>query len=355
MWVERTQKGNFKFVESYKDPNTGKTKRVSVTYEKNTSATRKQALKELSNRIAKAMNKVSHTTYNEAVEIYLKSINLRPTTMSTKKNSLQRMAKYFYDGDIYVDTVTSAYIRDFYLNSKDYISRGNMDILKTFFNWCYKNDYVKAKIFDKVTLKEQRHNPNYDKKFYEKEEMVEILDRLDRGKSFNSRITRYIVEFITLTGLRIGELTALRYSDLSDNILSITKSYGRGVETAPKTKKSIRDIALNSRALQIISEVKLLKRIHSIESDLIFTNESGDYVRAATAHAILKKQGLEIARLHIFRHTHASILAEKGVPLESIQRRLGHEDDKITREIYIHMTERMKAQENELFRGLEIL
>lgn len=34
MWVEKTQTGNYKFVESYKDPNTGKTKRVSVTYEK---------------------------------------------------------------------------------------------------------------------------------------------------------------------------------------------------------------------------------------------------------------------------------------------------------------------------------
>lgn len=355
MWVERTQKGNFKFVESYKDPNTGKTKRVSATYEKNTSATRKQALKELSNRIAKAMDKGSHTTYSEAVEVYLKSIDIKPTTMSTKKNSLRRMAKYFYGGDIYVDTVTSAYIRDFYLNSKDYISRGNMDILKTFFNWCYKNDYIKDKIFDKVTLKEQRHNPNYDKVFFEKEEIIEILNKLDCEESFNSKMTRYIVEFITLTGLRIGELVALRHSDLSNGILSVTKSYSRGVETAPKTKKSIRDIALNSRALQIISEIKLLKRIHCIDSELIFTNQSGDYVRAATVRSILKKQGLETARLHIFRHTHASMLAEKGVPLEAIQRRLGHENDKITREIYIHMTERMKTQENELFRGLEIL
>ena len=68
MWVERTQKGNFKFVESYKDPNTGKNKRVSVTYEKNTSAIRKQALKELSDRIAKTMDKGTHTPYNEALD-----------------------------------------------------------------------------------------------------------------------------------------------------------------------------------------------------------------------------------------------------------------------------------------------
>lgn len=140
MWVERTQKGNYKFVESYKDPNTGKNKRVSVTYEKNTSAIRKQALKELSDRIAKTMDKGSHTTYNEAVEVYLKSINIKPTTLKLKRNTLKFMAKYFYNGDMYIDKITSAYIRDFYLTGKDYISRGNMDSLKAFLNWCYKND-----------------------------------------------------------------------------------------------------------------------------------------------------------------------------------------------------------------------
>lgn len=89
MWVERTQKGNFKFVEGYKDPNTGKTKRVSVTYEKNTSAIRKQALKELSSRITKAVNNGSHTTYNEAIDVYLKSIDIKPTTLKLKRNTLK--------------------------------------------------------------------------------------------------------------------------------------------------------------------------------------------------------------------------------------------------------------------------
>lgn len=355
MWVERTQKGNFKFVESYKDPNTGKTKRVSVTYEKNTSAISKQALKELSDRIAKTMDKGSHTTYNEAVEVYLKSIDIKPTTLKLKRNTLKFMAKYFYNGDMYIDKITSAYIRDFYLTGKDYISRGNMDSLKAFLNWCYKNDYIPAKVFDKVTLKEQRHNPNYDKLFFEKEELVEILSKFKDCKAYHDRLSGYIIEFMTLTGLRIGEVLALKYDDISGNMLSVNKNYSNGLEVTPKTEKSIRTIAINSRVIQIINEVKLLKRIHHVDSDLIFPNPKGTHQSSVTIVWVLKKLNIYPSRLHIFRHTHASILAEKGVPLEAIQRRLGHESDKITKEIYIHMTERMLRDEQKMFGELEIL
>lgn len=355
MWVEKTQTGNYKFVESYKDPNTGKTKRVSVTYEKNTSATRKQALKELSNRIDKAINKTIHTTYNEAVDVYLKSIDVKPSTLKLKLSILKYLAKYFDNGDIYVDAVTSAYIREFYTADDIPVSRNYMITLKTFFNWCYKNDYIKSEIFNKVTIKEQTHNPNYNKVFFEKEEIIEILNKLNHSNSYIVRMTRYIIEFITLTGLRFGELAALKYSDLNGDVLSITRNYSGGFEMTPKSKKSIRDITLNSRALQIIVEVKLLKRIHHIESDFIFPNNRGGYFCSNSIVRVLKRHGITPARVHIFRHTHASMLAELGIPLDVIQRRLGHENDKVTKEIYIHMTERMKHEENNLFRKLDIL
>nr|WP_305068856.1 tyrosine-type recombinase/integrase [Limosilactobacillus equigenerosi] len=43
---------------------------------------------------------------------------------------------------------------------------------------------------------------------------------------------------------------------------------------------------------------------------------------------------------HIFRHTHISKLAELGVPLYVIQQRVGHNDSRITNEIYLHVTEK---------------
>lgn len=48
--------------------------------------------------------------------------------------------------------------------------------------------------------------------------------------------------------------------------------------------------------------------------------------------------------LHSLRHTHTSLLAEAGVALEQIMDRLGHSDDQITKNVYLHVTQEMKKE-----------
>ena len=50
----------------------------------------------------------------------------------------------------------------------------------------------------------------------------------------------------------------------------------------------------------------------------------------------LKKAGIKDASLHTLRHTHASSLLSKGVPLPAVSARLGHADTNITARIYSH-------------------
>ena len=50
----------------------------------------------------------------------------------------------------------------------------------------------------------------------------------------------------------------------------------------------------------------------------------------------MKKAGIADASLHTLRHTHASILLSKGVPLPAVSARLGHADVNITAKIYSH-------------------
>lgn len=47
---------------------------------------------------------------------------------------------------------------------------------------------------------------------------------------------------------------------------------------------------------------------------------------------------------HIFRHTHISKLAEIGTPIYVIQDRVGHGSSKITQDIYLHVTKKMKEK-----------
>ncbi len=70
------------------------------------------------------------------------------------------------------------------------------------------------------------------------------------------------------------------------------------------------------------------------------------------------KRLLRIAKLngdltpHSLRHTHTSLLAEARVSLEQIMDRLGHTDDQITKNVYLHVTEEMKKEASQKFSEL---
>ncbi len=55
---------------------------------------------------------------------------------------------------------------------------------------------------------------------------------------------------------------------------------------------------------------------------------------------------------HSLRHTHTSLLAEAGVALEQIMDRLGHSDDQITKNVYLHVTQEMKKEASQKFSEL---
>jgi integrase len=55
---------------------------------------------------------------------------------------------------------------------------------------------------------------------------------------------------------------------------------------------------------------------------------------------------------HSLRHTHTSLLAEAGVSLEQIMDRLGHSDDQITKNVYLHVTQEMKKEASHKFAQL---
>ncbi|WP_010651720.1 tyrosine-type recombinase/integrase [Oceanobacillus massiliensis] len=58
---------------------------------------------------------------------------------------------------------------------------------------------------------------------------------------------------------------------------------------------------------------------------------------------------------HSLRHTHTSLLAEAGVSLEQIMDRLGHPDEQITKNVYLHVTEEMKKEASQKFKLMRSL
>lgn len=159
----------------------------------------------------------------------------------------------------------------------------------------------------------------------------------------------YRTLFVTLyfTGLRLGEALALSWNDLKDNYIDINKTISRGsinetyLITSPKTKSSIRKVKLDTYTNSLLKELKeyYKKVIGFNEEWFIF---GGLKPLARTTIATKKENYCKLAnvkkiRIHDFRHSHASLLVSKGVPLTVISKRLGHKDLTTTLNLYSHL------------------
>jgi len=144
-----------------------------------------------------------------------------------------------------------------------------------------------------------------------------------------------MVLFALNTGLRFGELIAMSWSDINfkENVLTVSKAISRGYLGSTKSNK-IRYIPLNREVLAMLEQ-------RNKTDDLIFANTEGKYLPQENCrrllHSALKKIGFRKIGWHVFRHTFASRLAEKGISMRTIQELLGHSDTNTTMR-YAHLS-----------------
>jgi integrase len=168
---------------------------------------------------------------------------------------------------------------------------------------------------------------------------------------------RYASLFTLLvhTGLRRGEALALQWSDvdLARRILrvrgTLSRIDGGLVITEPKTAKSKRFVPLSEPA------ERLLRHVHAVQEEerrlagsawrqtgFVFTTEFGEPCDPRNAFRALRaaatKAGLPYAGLHTLRHSAASVMLTRGVPLKVVSDILGHSSIAITGDIYGHVS-----------------
>jgi integrase len=149
--------------------------------------------------------------------------------------------------------------------------------------------------------------------------------------------SRSIAALIVLTGLRIGEMLALRWCDvdLTAGTLRVRQTVYEGQFDTPKTKRSRRVVPLSPIAVQILG----LRQ--GSGTALIFSSATGT---ALCRRNLLNRQfrpaavrlGLKGFNWHWLRHLTASLLDAAGAPLGTVQTLLGHTSSEVTREHYIH-------------------
>ena len=155
------------------------------------------------------------------------------------------------------------------------------------------------------------------------------------------------------TGLRIGELMALEWSDVDfkNKLLNINKQYYKRKLTTPKTRESVRKIDLDDIILKELWEYRnSLKVLHK----LIFCGATGGYWdRGKFIENYFKKAveriGHDDYTFHCLRHTHAAFLLSNEVDIKYVQERLGHTDAQTTLNTYSHVMPKTKSKVNKLF------
>jgi integrase len=153
---------------------------------------------------------------------------------------------------------------------------------------------------------------------------------------------RTIILLATMTGLRIGEILALRWGriDFIKGTLLVVETCYKGHFGSPKTRASRREVPL---AHAVVRELRAhySRSVDHSPSALVFATRQGgplaaDNLRKKSLRSACKRAGLPRIDWHTLRHTHGTLLHMQGTPLKVAQAQLGHSHMATTLEIYTH-------------------
>jgi integrase len=186
------------------------------------------------------------------------------------------------------------------------------------------------------------------------EDTVRLLDEA-KNLEKTGGVPYYTIFYMALhTGMRRGEILALRWNDIDLDMATI--SVNRSLQILdnrtiiirePKTQKSKRTIAmtpslvLNLREFKInMSALKLLEGKSISQDDLIFSHIDGTAYNPDTVtcafNKIAKRAGFKLRR-HDLRHTHATLMLKSGIHPKIVSERLGHSTVAFTLDTYSHV------------------
>ena len=153
------------------------------------------------------------------------------------------------------------------------------------------------------------------------------------------------------TGLRRGEILALRWDDLDFRTgtlrveRQVQRIQGKLAVSQPKTRASCRSILLPAPVLEILAQYR-----QSVSSHWMFPSpkkEDSPLDPAAVRKklsAVLKRAGCPAIRFHDLRHTFATLSLESGMDVKTLSAMLGHVSAATTLDIYTHVTGDMQTE-----------
>ena len=297
------------------------------------------------------MQNNNKTTYNELVNEWINYHKqfIKESTYSNYiniiDNHLSKDIGYYSTNDISNNTLQEYVLNKYSQKLSIKSIKDIMVVFKLSLRYGFKKEYLS--VFD-LTVKYPKVTSKND---------IEVLtsNEINKVVSFarNSVDTRDLGILIALlTGMRIGEISALKYSDIcfKSNTINISRTLQRIytkkektkiIETTPKTNSSIRTIPLSKELKEI-----LRNRLY----------DSTDYVLSLSAtpveprllrkrfNSLLSKTKIKHYKFHSLRHTFATKCIEAKIDYKTISVLLGHSNINTTLNLYVHPNKSQKKK-----------
>lgn len=368
-------KGKYQFRQKYPDPLLSTPDKIvlkvaTVVLTKKTSQAWQQARTILKNKIDAKMSvsRISSITLEQLKEHYFEYLD--------KQDKINKDSKY-QSHYIYKSHI-NIFLKEKDVDPSTVIENLNTPYFKRYFDkmletksWSYTNVRRAAlwNMFDfglgygylnfnplqnfhlrKLETPQSELDLNIEDKYLTDDEYHRLLAEF-RKRGRNDYVD--FIQFLYFMGLRVGEGGSLRtkdivkvngkyYANINGTLMKKHKSNSKRGQF--KKKPGAKSDSSNRQVYLPPEAVKIYKR-HDLGREFLFIKKTTkNAIEANSVNRYLKRiapyAGIDPDKLtsHIFRHTHVSKLAEQGIPLEMIKKRVGHADSKITEAIYYHIT-----------------
>lgn len=331
---------------------------------KEKSAFGSTAAKELERQMSLDANQSSCPSYMKFSELYEEykkviSAEIRKTTADKKLQRTNQHILPFFE-NIPLHKITVRNVQEWKTSieekrtslGKHYKHNTKKDLYKelsAIFNYAVRMEYISKNPCKNVgNFKEQETTiPDTAIHYYTPEQFKQFIEVAKTNATRLYDWDFYVFFCIAFyTGMRKGEILALKWADINGEYIKVTRAIsqkikGGDIEGPPKTKSSIRTLQIPLPLKRILEEQKTRQR--SISA---FTEEFRicGGVRCLRDSSIsnrnfsyAKEANLPHIKVHDFRHSHATLLANEGINIQEIARRLGHSDVKMTWNTYSHL------------------
>ena len=152
----------------------------------------------------------------------------------------------------------------------------------------------------------------------------------------------HLIKIAALTGLRQGELFALRASrvDIARSVITVDAGARNGQLIATKTQAGRRKVSLSPTASELLRAQLLLRQPNAL--DLVFPSPAGavwrkDNFMSRVFRPAVRRSSLTPLRFHDLRHTYAALMVQANVHPKMLQAQLGHASIAVTLNTYGHL------------------